>query len=96
MSRNNKSIAFYSEKLISAQCRYTTMERELLNIVETLKESKNISLGYNIEIYTDHKSLVHETTLMSSDRVVQLRLIIKGYGPDIKYISGPDKVVADA
>ena len=43
--QNDKPIAFYSRKLNDAQTRYTTTERELLAIVETLKEFKNILLG---------------------------------------------------
>ena len=96
ISQDNKPIAFYSRKLNSAQRRYTTTERELLSIVETLKEFKTILLGYKIEIFTDHKNLVHETTLMSSDRCMRWRLIMEEYGPDIHYIPGPDNVVADA
>jgi hypothetical protein len=38
ISQNNCPIAFYSRKLQPAQVRYTTTERELLSIIETLKE----------------------------------------------------------
>ena len=38
ISQNNKPIAFYSRKLNPAQTKYTTTEKELLAIVETLKE----------------------------------------------------------
>ena len=39
ISQNNKPIAFYSRKLNPAQeVDYTTTERELLSIVEALKE----------------------------------------------------------
>src|SRR5210317_1708453 len=38
ISQNIQPIAFYSRKLSQAQTRYTTTERELLLIVETLKE----------------------------------------------------------
>jgi hypothetical protein len=38
ISQDNKPIAFYSRKLNPAQTRYTVTERELLSIVETLKE----------------------------------------------------------
>ena len=48
ISQNKKPIAFYSRKLSDAQTRYTTTERELLAIVETLKEFRNILLGQRI------------------------------------------------
>ena len=38
ISQDGKPIAFYSRKLKPEQTRYTTTERELLSIVETLKE----------------------------------------------------------
>ena len=38
ISQKGRPIAFYSRKLNPAQTRYTTTERELLAIVETLKE----------------------------------------------------------
>jgi hypothetical protein len=38
ISQDNCPIAFYSRKLQPAQVRYTTTERELLPIIETLKE----------------------------------------------------------
>ena len=43
ISQDNKPIAFYSRKLNPAQQRYTTTERELLSIVETLKEFRGLS-----------------------------------------------------
>jgi RNase H-like domain found in reverse transcriptase len=38
LSQDKRPIAFYSRKLNPTQTRYTTTERELLSIVETLKE----------------------------------------------------------
>jgi hypothetical protein len=60
ISQDGKPIAFYSRKLTDAQTHYTTTERELLSIVETLKEYRNILLGHKIEIFTDHKNLVYK------------------------------------
>ena len=96
ISQGGKPLAFYSRKLNSAQRNYTTTERELLSIVETLKEFRNILLGQKIKVYTDHKNLVHETTLMSSQRVMRWRLLLEEYGPDIVYIKGTDNIIADA
>ena len=45
INQDNKPIAFYSRKLNPAQVNYTTTERELLSIVETLKDLRNILLG---------------------------------------------------
>ena len=48
ISQNKRPIAFYSRKLSNAQTCYTTNEWELLAIVETLKEFRNILLGQHI------------------------------------------------
>ena len=48
ISQKGKPIAFYSRKMNSAQHNYTKTEKELLYIVETLKEFRNILLGYQI------------------------------------------------
>ena len=49
-------ITFYSRKMNSDQHNYTTTEKELLSIVATLKEFRNILLGHQITIYTVHLS----------------------------------------
>ena len=94
ISQEGKPIAFYSRKLTDAQTRYTTTERELLSIVETLKEFRNILLGQQIEIHTDHQNLTYKQ--FNSERVMRWRLYIEEYSPDLKYIPGEKNVVADA
>jgi predicted aspartyl protease len=94
ISQENRPIAFYSRKLNLAQTRYTTTERELLAIVETLKEFRNILLGQQIIIHTDHKNLTHKN--FNTERVLRWRLILEEFGPDLQYIKGEKNIVADA
>ena len=89
-------LAYYSHKLSDEQCKYTTGEQELLSVVETLKEFKNMLFGYRIIVYTDHLNLVHKTLLMSSDRIMRWRLLLEEYGITLKHIKGVTNTVADA
>ena len=94
ISQNNKPIAFYSRKPQPAQRQYTTTERELLSIIKTLKEFKNILLGQQIVVYTDHKNLTYKN--FNTEHVMRWRLLIEEFGPTIKYIKGPKNIVANA
>ena len=73
ISQEGKPVAFYSRKLNPAQTRYTTTERELLSIVEALKEFRNILLGQQIIVHTDHENLTYKK--FNSDRVMRWRLL---------------------
>jgi hypothetical protein len=96
ISQNGKPIAFYSRKLTPTQKRYTVGEREALSIVETLKEFKNILLGQDITVHTDHMNLVNPTTQHESSRVIRWRWLIEEFGPKFEYVKGHKNVVADA
>ena len=49
--QDGKPLAFYSRKLNKAQLNYTITEKELLSVVETLREFKGILISHNINIY---------------------------------------------
>ena len=94
ISQKGKPIAFYSRKLKPEQTRYTTTERELLSIVETLKEFRNILLGQKLVVHTDHKNLTCKN--FNTERVMRWRLVLEEYGPELRYIKGEHNIVADA
>jgi hypothetical protein len=50
-TQNNRPLVFFSRKLNKAQQKYSMTEQELLAIVETLKEFKDV-----LWVYTDHKT----------------------------------------
>ena len=75
ISQDNKAAAFYSRKLNPAQVNYTMTERELLSIVETLKQLRNILLGQQIKVYTSHKNLTYKS--FNRERVMRRRLILE-------------------
>ena len=93
--QEGKPLAFYSRKLTKTQVNYTTTEKELLSIVETLKEFRNILLGYEIEVFTDHKNLTYETTESASQRVQRWHGTMQEFGIKLNYIKGEANIVAD-
>ena len=60
-----KPINFYGRKLTGPQTRYTVIEKELLSIVETLKEFRTVILGRQLEIFTDHKNLTYNFLILT-------------------------------
>ena len=93
IKQNGKSIAFCTRKLTPAQCNYSTIEKELLSIVETFCE---FLLSADIHVYTDHKNLTHKLSQYITQRVLQWQLLLEEYNPTFHYLKGPDNVLTDA
>jgi len=94
VSQEGKPIAFHSRKLNPVQTRHTTAERELLSTVETLKEHRNMLLGQQIEVFTDHKNPVCKH--FNTERVVCWRLLLEEFGPKLTHVKGVDNIAAHA
>ncbi|MGH7974450.1 MAG: Ty3/Gypsy family RNase HI domain-containing protein, partial [bacterium] len=92
--QENKPIAFYSRKLTPTHKRYTVIERELLSIVETLREYRGVLYGFPLLIHTDHKNLTFKN--FSSDRVNRWRLLMEDFNYEFYYLPGKDNIIADA
>jgi len=93
VSQDGKPIAFHSRKLNPAQTRCTTVERELLSTAETLKECRNMLLGQEIEVFTDHKNPVCKH--FNTERVMRWRLLLEEFGPKLTCVKGSNNIVAD-
>jgi hypothetical protein len=61
ISQNDWPIAFYSRKLTLAQQNYTTMEKELLLVVETAQQYQHILLGHRCRFFAITRTLVLTT-----------------------------------
>jgi hypothetical protein len=84
------NLSRFTAKLNPAQTRYTT-ERELLSIVETLKEFRNILLGHKVIVFTDHKNLTCKN--FNTERVMRWHLF-ENTAQRIRYIKGEHNIVA--
>lgn len=89
-------IAFASRVLNHAERNYSTIEKELLAIVWSVKRFRPYLYGRHFTIQTDHRPLtwLHKTNSTSS-RLVRWRLDLDEYNYDVVYKPGKQNTNAD-
>lgn len=94
---NDKPIAYASRTLNGAECRYSTIEKELLAIVWSCKYFRPYLFGRKFFIYTDHRPLVWLFNLKEpNSKLVRWRLKLEEFNYEIIYKKGKQNTNADA
>jgi hypothetical protein len=93
----NRPIAFYSKKLSPAESNYPVHEKELLAVIQALKEWRCFLDGQHFTVITDHKSLIYlQTQPHLSHRQVRWLEFLSLFNFTIQYKPGKTNLVADA
>lgn len=94
---NDRPIYFFSKTLNEAQKRYSTIQKELLAIVETIKAFRVYLYGRFFILITDHKALCYLFNMKDcGSRLFRQKLELLDYNFKILYRPGPQNRVADA
>lgn len=95
-----KPLGFFSRKLTLTQQKYSPYDRELLAIYEAIKYFQHMVEARSFVVFTDHRPLTYAFTTnrekSSSPRQYRYKDFISQFTTDIKYVPGPENVVADA
>ncbi len=94
--QNGQPVAYYIyyiKKLNSAQCNYSTVDKERLSIVMTLREFWSMLLGEELHIHTNNKNILNIGGF-SQSRLQWISCVNK-YSLELHYVEGSANVVAD-
>ena len=83
----------HSRTLSKDQLNYTTIELDLLSVVDLVRGYRTMLLIFPVIFHTDHKNLIYlsDNTL----RVKHLKLLLSEYRPSLQCIKGVHIVGAD-
>ena len=96
---NGRLVAYRSKTMQGAECDYDIHDKELLAIIQALKEWKRYTRGSPrpIPIFTDHKNLVTFITMKElSERQGRWQIFLSQYNFRIIYRPGKERMNPDA
>lgn len=86
---NDRPVAYVSRVLNKAERGYSTIEKELLALVWSVKHFRSYLYANKFEILTDHRPLVYLFGMTNpSSRLTNFRIILEEYDFEIKYVKG--------
>ena len=94
-----RPVLFYSRKLLPAEMNYSTSDKELLAIVQTLKKFRHYLQGtkHTVIVKSDHANLrTFTTTKVLSGRQARWAEELSSYDFIIEHVKGKENIVADA
>lgn len=94
-----KPLAFFSRSFTPTQKKYSTYDRELTGCHEAVKCFRHELEGREFHLVTDHKPLIYAFSQKSekaSPRQQRQLSFLSQFTTNIKYIPGPENVVADS
>ncbi|KAN0015042.1 hypothetical protein ACTFIU_001364 [Dictyostelium citrinum] len=94
--QNGKVVSYYSRSLNSAELNYSTIEKECLAIIESVKYFKFHCNGRHIKIITDHQPLQYLLSGKFNNRITKWIIMLQEYNYEIIYRPGKLNYVADA
>eukprot|EP00877_Chromochloris_zofingiensis_P013639 jgi/Chrzof1/8529/Cz03g14150.t1 len=90
-------VAYHSRKLIPAEMNYPVHERELLAVVDSVKQWEHYLEGAPVTIHTDHESLKYFWQQKKlSKRQARWLEALQALDLNIQYVKGKLNLVADA
>jgi cleavage and polyadenylation specificity factor subunit 1 len=92
-------VGFFSKKLSETQRAYSTFDRELLALYETVLYFKDVISGQLVDGFTDHKPIVScfkSKNAGKTDRQQRHLTVVTEYLRDLHYVKGSDNVLSDA
>ncbi|KAG0436021.1 Transposon Tf2-6 polyprotein [Dictyocoela muelleri] len=93
LTQDNKLIGLYSRKFRNSELNYTTIEKETIAILDSLKHFKSIIFTSHVNILTDNKNLTFEGQL--SKRMSRWLLLLEEYNYTLQHVSCNDNSEAD-
>jgi hypothetical protein len=94
-----RPVTFYSRKLLPAEMNYSTSDKELLAIVQTLKKFRHYLQGtkFPVIVKSDHQNLkTFTTTKILNGRQARWAEELSAYDFRIEHVKGKENTVADA